>query len=104
MRELIIRNADKDLINAIVEICFNYLRGNINCSKKQFRELSKHRGCMRKIVKSQLNGKKCGGKKKNQRKREKEILLQKGGGFWFELLTPLVSELTTGLISKSLKR
>lgn len=99
VRDLIISKADAGLIDTIIEICFNYLRGNIKCSKKHFKELSKHRDILRKIVKTRLDG-----GSSNKRKHERDILLQNGNGFWTALLTPLTKDLTSYFASRALER
>lgn len=107
VRKLIIRSAKPELIDAISEICFNYLRGNIGCSGKQFKELARHKNCLREIVGCRLksvNKQVNKSSNKGGRRKERYILTQKGDGFWTALLTPLVSELTSFIISKALKK
>lgn len=97
-RRSIIKNANPILIDAVCEIAFNYLCGNIRCSTKQFKTLALHKSCLRKLVAT------CRGKKtinKKLRQTEKKILVQKGGAFWAALLAPVVSELTAYFMSKA---
>lgn len=107
VRSLISSNSKPELIDAISEICFNYLRGNINCSREQFKELSRHKSCLRKVVAGRLKTVNKtidkNSKNKNVRQVERRILTQKGDGFWSALLAPLTSELTAYFISKAFK-
>lgn len=95
LRNAIIACAEPELINAISEICYNFLRGNIICTKKQFDVLKKHKNCIRKLAK-------CGAGENTITRRK--ILLQKGSGFWISLLTPVISELTAYFMSRALKK
>lgn len=99
LRKAILKNADSGAIDAIGEICFNYINGNIVCSKQQYGELAKHKNDIRKLVAQcqKKKGKNC------SKKIERKILLQKGDGFWLALLSPVVSELAGYLIQKALK-
>lgn len=100
-RKALISTADPRFIDVVSEISYNYLKGNINCSKEQFSKLSKHRNCLRKLVR--LSKKKKKTKKSNKNNTDqRKFLLQKGDGFWFALLTPVVTELTRYFISKAL--
>lgn len=105
VKKAILKNSDDCFIDLLAEICYNYLRGNIACSQKQFKELSKHKKCLRKIVDINIskNRKTSGKVIKRKKQSERTILLQKGDGFWFALL-PLVTELTTRFISQALQK
>lgn len=99
LRKAILKNADSGVIDAVGEICHNYLCGNILCNKKQFGELAKHKEDIRRLVVlcKKSSGKKC------MKRKERNILLQKGEGFWFALLAPVVAELSSYLVGKALK-
>lgn len=99
LRKAIIAHANPELINTICEICLNFLNGNVECTKHQHKELKQHKGCMQKLVKRCKNV-----KTPRSKKLERQILLQKGEGFWFSLLTPVVTELSSFIISKALQR
>lgn len=101
LRRSIIKHSDPEVIDAITEVCYNYLRGNIECSKTQFKQLSKHKNCLRKIVK--CGDKNCRSKTNQARGKERAILMQKGNGFWLPLLIPVISELSSLIFSRVLK-
>lgn len=50
LRKEILKNCEPSLIEAISEVCYNYLRGNINCGKKQYCELKKHQKCIKNLA------------------------------------------------------
>lgn len=93
LKKKIIKNCDSGFIDALSEICINYLCGNINCSRSQYKELFKHKNCLRKLAEGNVT------RKKNDPRRE--ALLQKGNGFWFALL-PVVAELAKYLVKKEI--
>lgn len=105
LRKSIIKHSDSGFIDAISEICLNYLNGNICCTKDQYGTLAKHRESMRRLAKVSRNSarKKTVKGRVNSREVERKILLQKGEGFWFALL-PVVTELTHYFISKALEK
>ena len=92
LQKAIIANIDKKTIEAIAEVCHNYLCGNIKCTKHHFEKLKKHQVKVRKLA---------GSKEKTEEKRQ--ILLQSGNGFLGLLLTPIISELASYLANKVLK-
>lgn len=101
LKKAILKKCEKQFIDAIAEICGNYLLGNINCGKKQFRELGAHKKCIRKIFNiTRLAAKR---ERKTKSDSRRKILLQKGEGFWLAFL-PVVSELATYFISKALEK
>lgn len=109
LRQSIIENSGSGFIDAVVEICYNYLKGNVRCSKAQYTELCKHKKCMREIVnlhkkKSKNTSTPKEKSRKNIKTLQRRILLQKGGAFWSVFLTPIIAELSSHLISKALKR
>lgn len=106
LRTVILQHSDPELFEAISEICYNYTRGNINCSKQQFKHLNKHKNCIRKLAKD-FSGKKIRkGSRKYTKKytqhinSKKQILAQKGDGFFLPLLLPIVGELAAHFIKK----
>ena len=108
LRKEILKNCKPSLVDAISEVCYNYLRGNINCDKKHYCELKKHHKCIRQLASTYKNNnsskKKLSKKYLKELSKNKKILYQKGNGFWFALLTPLVSELTSYFITKALQK
>jgi hypothetical protein len=108
LRKEILKNCEPSLIEAISEVCYNYLRGNINCGKKQFCMLKKHHKCIKSLA-QEYRGNKKSNLKSNKGylsdiERKKKILYQKGDGFWFALLAPLVTELSSYFVSKALQK
>lgn len=101
LRKSLLLHCEPELIKAISEICYNYLRGNIKCTEKQFSVLRKHKDCIRKLSESVTADSK---KEKKKLEASRKILLQKGNGFWAPLLIPLVSELSTYFISKAMRK
>lgn len=101
LKKAILKKCEREFIDAIAEICGSYLLGNIKCDKKQFRELATHKKCLRKIV--NVTRLAANRKQKTKSDSRRQILLQKGSGFWVALL-PVVSELTSYFISKALER
>lgn len=109
LRSAIIANADPELIEAISEICHNYVSGNILCEKQHFNDLKKHKTAIRALAK----GKKVGsnGTPSNTNAdysadidRKRDILLQKGEGFWDAILIPLMTELGTHFLHKIVQK
>lgn len=101
VKKAILKNCDRCFIDAIAEICGNYLLGNVHCDQNQFRQLAGHRQCLRKIINvTRLAAKRS---KKSKTDSRRKILLQKGEGFWLALL-PVVAELTSHYISQALKQ
>jgi hypothetical protein len=83
MRKGIIENADKELVNTILECILNILNGNIKLSEEQFNNLKPYKHLFRKLL------------AKNQNlKYKKKILIQKGG-FLQILLPAIISGLST---------
>ena len=109
LRKEILKNCESSLIEAISEVCYNYLRGNINCEKKQYSELKKHHNCIKKLAREYKGKKKSENHKLNTAyykdiSRKKKLLYQKGNGFWFALLGPLVAELSSYFINKAAQK
>lgn len=105
VRKAILKNCDNKFIDLIAEICYNYLRGNIKCSRKQFCELKKHKKCLHRIVELNIKNSRNVNKRKRVKpnKSERDILLQKGDGFWLALL-PIAAELGAHYITKALRK
>lgn len=101
LRKSLLLHCEPELIKAISEICYNYLRGNIKCTEKQFSVLRKHKNCIRKLAESASADSK---RVKKNLEASRKILLQKGNGFWIPLLIPLVTELSSYFISKALQK
>jgi hypothetical protein len=59
IRKAILKNADRDLVDAICQCIFNLLNGNMNLSSSEKASLHKYRHTSRKLVqKSSLSKKK----------------------------------------------
>ena len=86
-RRLIIA-ADPQIIELICEIAFNLIRGNIEVTEHQMKQLSPHRAILRKLVKKNIS-----------LQRKKHILANQRGGF-LPFLIPIISSLAGGLLGK----
>jgi hypothetical protein len=82
LRKAIIKNADKDLIDAISQCVFNLLSGNIQMNELEKKNLAKYKTTLRKIA------------TKSSLKSKKRILVQKGGFLQF-----LIPAAITGISS-----
>lgn len=98
-RRWLIKHGDDKFIDALAEVCHNYLEGNVKCTKDQAKGLRRYRRCMRNIVRSRVDLRRKRGKGAEGR----NILLMKGDGFWLPLLYPIVADLATYFVSKALK-
>jgi hypothetical protein len=87
LKKAILKNCDEKLLDALSEICFNYLKGNVKCKDNHLKNLKKFKSTVRKLGRSD--------KRKSDRRK---ILLQSGGGFITALLAPVVAELVTHFI------
>lgn len=104
LRKAIITHSTPDLIEALGEISFNYLKGNINCTKAQYRGLKSYKKCLRSIVKG-CQKKRCKREKlKNYRTKERRVLSRQKGGFWQVLLAPVITELSEYFLHQALQR
>jgi hypothetical protein len=94
LRNKLILNAEKCVIDAISEIAKNCLAGNINLKTCDFKNLSKYKKVLRLIS------------KKSSVKRRKQLLQQKGGFLSF-LIPPalsLIASVVGDLISSKLRK
>lgn len=82
-RKTIIKHAPNSVIQALAEICFNTLKGNLELSPQEFKRLKRHKKALRLLSSPKLG---------TVRKRE---LLQKGG-----FLSLIVSTLLGILLPK----
>lgn len=95
IRREILKQADEKLSYAICEICHNFLRGNVPCSKHKLKKLKKYKNKIRKLATI---------KKHKTLKKYKKLLQQKGTGIFLPLiLEPAVTGLISYLVSKTLK-
>lgn len=88
-RKAFLLHANKPLIDAISECCFNTLAGNLKLSPAQKRKLLKHKKSLRLV----------GSKRLAWRKR-KSILVQKGHGI-LAFLIPTVLSALSGILGRS---
>jgi hypothetical protein len=100
LRKAIISNSDAEVIEAISEICHNYVAGNVECDSQHFNDLAKHKKTIRTLAKMRKRGsvKSAGVKKTDEEyaeeiQKKKDILLLKGEGFWSSVLAPLMQDL-----------
>ena len=80
----IVRAADKDVVNTLVECCNNVLKGNVPLTDGQKKKLSRHKRNLRKLV------------SKSTPATTKRALLQ-NGGFLGSLLAPVLTMLGQAL-------
>lgn len=107
LRAAIIAKSDPELIEAISEICHNYVNGNIQCDESHFDDLKKHKTTIRKLAQGKKGPiTKLSGEAKNNSdylseiNKKRDILLQKGGGFWDAVLLPLMNDLASHFLNK----
>ena len=90
MRKAILNKSDKKLVNAICEMVFNLIYGNLDINSSDFQKLKKYKSNLRKLI------------KKSNLKTKKKILVQHGG--FLQFLIPAVitgiSEIVSSLINK----
>ena len=89
LRNAILKNADRDLIDAVCQCINNLLIGNLDISESDKKELHKYRHVLRKLV------------KKSSLKQKQKILVQKGG--FLQYLIPAaitgISEIISSIVS-----
>lgn len=100
LRTSIIKYSDSDLIEALCEICFNYLLGNIECNKSHYKELKKHSKCIRRLSLPSKSKRKNSKLYKKEINDKRKILLMQGNGFFLPLLVPLITSLGSFLYDK----
>jgi hypothetical protein len=83
LRKVILQEADRDLILAIVECVLNVLNGNCKLRKCIKRKLCKHKHLLRRLV-----------DRSERIKAKRKRIIQKGG-----FLIPLLSTVLSGLTS-----
>jgi hypothetical protein len=91
LREAIVENADRDLIECICMCAFNILEGNINLTEQEKSNLKKYKHAIRKLT------------MRSNLKKKKKILLQSGGFLQFLIPAAItgLSSIISSLISKS---
>lgn len=101
LRASIIAHSSPEVIESIAEICHNYVNGNILCDQQHFSDLKKHKTAIRALARGQksrskgIDAVKSGSDYTTEIDKKREILLQKGSGFWDAVLLPLMSDLAT---------
>jgi len=90
LRKLILLNSDKELVHAIKECLFNFLKGNYKIPEHNLQKIKKYKSSIRCLV-----GSNCFNK-------NKKILIQKGNGFLPFILpfVPLLGELVVNTFRK----
>ena len=89
IRKAILKNADKELIDAICQCVFNLLRGNIQLSETEKQNLGRYKNTLRSIVGRSLL------------KVKKNILVQQGGFLQFLIPAAItgISQIISSIIS-----
>lgn len=90
----ILSTADAKLISALVEICTNFLIGNIYCSEPRRQKLKPHRSALKKICRIRKLSKKL--------RKEREILLEANNSTTGESLLNLLLPCALATISLNL--
>ena len=85
LRKAIIRNSDKDLVDAICQCVYNVLKGNVDLSESEKHRLVLYKKTLRKLV------------SKSTLKEKKKILVQRGG--FLEFLIPAAISGISSIIS-----
>lgn len=94
LRKAIVKNADPDFIQALLDICVNILHGNVKqIPPKIFKKLYKHKACFRRLANCTKSGKQGIQKARKQLGNSK----QSGGIFPF-ILGPLLPLIAKALI------
>lgn len=102
LRNAILIHSSPELIDAISEICYNYLLGNIKCEKKQYNILKKHSTCIRKLAEKSKAKKNTSRLYRREIADKRKILMMQGNGFFLSLFIPLLTELGMYLGNKFL--
>ena len=89
IRKFILQNGDKKLILAIRECLFNFLKGNLKLDENKFKKLKKYKNSIRLLVGN-----------KNCLKKNKKILVQRGG--FLQFLLPVAVDIIGNLVANSL--
>lgn len=84
-RKLILKAADKELIQLVCECAHNLLKGNVEVEDSKKKKLARYKAVLRRIVKKG----ECFKKKKN-------YIIQKGGGILLPLLISAVIQAVLG--------
>jgi len=86
-RKTVLKDADRSLIYSICELCDNTLAGNVPLSPSDKKKLSKYKALLRRLA-----------KRGESWQKKKQILVQRGGGFFIPLLLSVVAPLLSNLI------
>lgn len=82
-RKKILKEANYELIRAIIECVCNVIVGNVAVTQKRYNKLRKHKNILRKLH----------SKTNNEWLHKKKIIVQSGGSFLPILLAPVVTYL-----------
>lgn len=88
----VIRNASKDNVKAICEICLNVINGNIAVDVKSKNKLKKHRKSIEFLSKRRVS-----------LHKKKQFLINQRGGF-LGMLASIALPLISGLVARALDR
>lgn len=86
LRKAILKNANKDVIDALCSCLYNFMKGNIKTNKNVLKRAQKYKNTLRKVLKPTNIAKK------------QEILIQKGG--FLPFLIPAILEGVVNLFKK----
>jgi hypothetical protein len=87
IRQSILENADKNLINLLCECVFNVLNGTVKVDQKTLNKIKKYKHYLRKI-----------GCQNKSLKQSQRILKQSGAG-WIPFLIPPILEIVRNIFS-----
>ena len=86
-RNVLLTTATPEQIHAICEVCYNLIKGTIPISRNQKEQLRDHANDIRDLANPST-----------PYKTKKQIVAQRGGGFVSDVLTPLLSTLSTFIL------
>jgi hypothetical protein len=85
----LLRNASKNNVKALCEVCLNFLKGNIAVDEKTKSKLKKHRKCIEFLSKRRVS-----------LRTKKKFLVDQRGGF-MGLLASIALPLISGLVARA---
>lgn len=88
-RKNLINACDRDFIKCVCECSYNILNGNVPLNNKEKSNLAKHANILRKLVQSDKGI-----------ANKKKIIIQKGGAFLPNLLTPILFTVLDNFLTK----
>ena len=86
LRRSLLKLADQDVIRCIVECADNTLKGHVQLTQQQKKNLTRHKKTLRRLA------------KRGERWRVKRKLIVQSGGFLLPLLAPLLGTVIANLL------